>query len=130
MAKDKLDKVTADVFGPVMRMPYERERVVFKTTGESKTQQAHKDLCDVNKILKRYERTGMLPPAQQQPMYGDVSGLVGDLGELRQRAASILEPAQAFVDQWNASRAKAKPKPDGGGSAPPAASPPVAPPSA
>lgn len=36
-----------------------------------KTEQAHKQECDINYILKRYRKTGMLPVANRAPQFGD-----------------------------------------------------------
>lgn len=33
----------------------------FETTGITRTKQSHKDECDINKIVKSYERAGMSP---------------------------------------------------------------------
>lgn len=40
----------------------------------TQTRQAFKDECDINNILKRYEKTGTLPDLiKQNPQYGDFS---------------------------------------------------------
>lgn len=40
---------------------------------ESMTKQSHKDECDINKILKQYQKTGMITHiSSNQPMYGDM----------------------------------------------------------
>lgn len=42
----------------------------------SRTKQAHKDECDINNILARYKRTGVLDFQQKhEPQYGDVTAL-------------------------------------------------------
>lgn len=39
-----------------------------------KTKQADKDACDINKIMARYQKTGVLPDLiKKDPMYGDFS---------------------------------------------------------
>lgn len=49
-------------------------RVSF--TGQGRTKQAHKDECDINNILARYKRTGVLDFQQRhEPQYGDVTAL-------------------------------------------------------
>lgn len=52
--------------------PFEKKRTI--TIGESRTKQAFKDECDINKIMKRFEKTGILPEMiKVQPHYGDFS---------------------------------------------------------
>lgn len=42
--------------------------------GESKTKQSFRDKCDINKIIAKYQKTGMLRNLNNgQPFYGDVS---------------------------------------------------------
>lgn len=53
-----------------------RLRSVSVVTGKGVTEQAHKNACDVNLILKRYKQTGQLPPTKQG-QYVDVSR-IGD----------------------------------------------------
>jgi len=51
-----------------------RERVYYKSDLPSKTQQHMKDQCDINQILKRYEKTGMISHlSKSQGQYGDFS---------------------------------------------------------
>lgn len=46
----------------------------LKTTTPTLTKQAFKDECDVNNILKNFEKTGQLPDLiKAQPQYGDFS---------------------------------------------------------
>lgn len=95
MTKKKVDLDTGEVkIGlPRVRHPYERERVQIRIEGESKTHQAHKDSCDVNNIIARYERTGELPPNRKRGVYADVTALQGDLTE---RAAFAKEKIDDF----------------------------------
>ena len=57
------------------RTPYDkRVRKSFHTTGASLTKQAEKDDTDINLILKKYNRTGLMPHVNMlQGMYGDFS---------------------------------------------------------
>nr|QJB20187.1 MAG: internal scaffolding protein [Microvirus sp.] len=51
-----------------------RRRVKFFTTGPSRTKQSMKAECDINGIMKRYERTGVITHlAQRQAYFADVS---------------------------------------------------------
>lgn len=44
-------------------------------TGDGRTKQAHKDECDINNILAKYKKTGVLTFAQQhEPQYADTTG--------------------------------------------------------
>lgn len=40
-----------------------------------RTKQAFKDECDINTILKKFERTGILPGSEKTPRYGDFSDM-------------------------------------------------------
>lgn len=45
-----------------------------KTVGESMTKQSEKDSADINFIMKRYQKTGILPDLiKKEPRYGDFS---------------------------------------------------------
>ena len=65
----------------------------FKTTGESMTQQQFKAECDVNNILAKYKRTGMLSHIQKhQGNFGDFSSVEDyqtSLGKLMQAQQSF-----------------------------------------
>ena len=37
------------------------------------TEQHHTDTCDINKILAQFMETGIMPPTNANPQYGDVS---------------------------------------------------------
>lgn len=70
-----------DVNTPAFRKPMSRIRVYTEMPGESMTQQAHADSCDINNIIRQYDRTGQLPPnpRNKQPMFADVTALNKDL---------------------------------------------------
>ncbi len=41
----------------------------------SRTEQSHRKACNINTIMKRFRKTGALPPvAGNEPVYGDFSG--------------------------------------------------------
>lgn len=51
-------------------------RVRTEISAPSRTKQAFKDECDINKILSRYLKTGILDfTARNEPRYGDCTGL-------------------------------------------------------
>lgn len=86
--------------GRRVRAPYFRERFLTAVGTVSRTHQSHAASVDVNNIVERYLRTGVLPPDQGVPMYGDVSMLNAPLGELLQRADDVLSRARAFQATW------------------------------
>lgn len=51
-----------------------RKRVTQPEGGRLMTKQAAKDGADINKILKKYEKTGLMPQSGMQPRYGDFTG--------------------------------------------------------
>ena len=55
-------------------------RVMFACVGESRTEQAHRDEVDINKIVARYQRTGVLPVRSGVAQFGDFSQ-IGDYHE-------------------------------------------------
>lgn len=76
--------------------PLERRSLAFYTVGESKTRQSEKASADVNAIVERFARTGIMPPSTKQPIYDDVTGLQGDLTDAYN--ASIATRAQYEAD--------------------------------
>lgn len=53
-------------------------RFVTKSGGESMVKQSFADECNINTIVKRFEKTGMITHLnEREPFYGDVSELVG-----------------------------------------------------
>lgn len=104
--KSKADKDTGEVLPRVVRRPWERERLSIKIEGPSRTHQAHKDLVDVNNIVRRYERTGQLPPGRQG-QYGDVTALQGDLTERVNHAREVQKVAGEHVTKKRRAAAQA-----------------------
>lgn len=73
-----------------------RERVpsALSFSGLGRTKQAHKDECDVNKIVRRFEKTGVLSHvAATQASYGDFSPI-----EYRDAVEMVMKAEQAFMD--------------------------------
>lgn len=53
---------------------FDRNKVGFKPRGKSMTEQHHAKECDINTIMLRYEKTGVLTHIKKyEPTYGDVS---------------------------------------------------------
>jgi phage internal scaffolding protein len=61
-------------------------RVSFETTGLSRTKQSFKNECDVNNILKNYNKTGVMPDNYNPGEYRDLDGT--DYQEYMQTVAS------------------------------------------
>lgn len=52
------------------------KRTVAQPSGLSRTKQSHKDECDINHIMRRYEKYGVLPSLiASNPRYGDFSSV-------------------------------------------------------
>lgn len=58
---------------------FDRERVRFKSVGKSKVQQQFRKDSDINNILKKYEKTGLLVDPNiiraGKPIFGDFSNM-------------------------------------------------------
>lgn len=89
-----------------VRRGWERERVATVITGESKTQQSHAASVDVNNIIKRFERTGVMPTGLSPGQYGDVSDLNAPLGELIESSKATLGAAGVALEEHNTKVAK------------------------
>ncbi len=57
------------------------------------TVQSEADACDINVMMKTYQKTGMVPQTQQQPLWGDFSNVV-DYMEAKQ----IQADAESYFD--------------------------------
>ncbi len=57
--------------------------------GPSKVQQSHKNMCDINYLIKRYRRVEEMPKYHKRPMYGDFSKVTDyqEAIEVTERAA-------------------------------------------
>ena len=58
----------------------------------SRVKQAMGEECDINAIMRRYAKTGILPQVVQSGVFADVSSLPVDYGE----ACRIVEQAESF----------------------------------
>jgi len=69
--------------------------------GESKTHQSFKDQCDINRVMSKYAKTGVLPELiKTNPVYGDFSSAPD-----YQEAQNIVIKAK---EQFNALDAKVR----------------------
>jgi len=84
MLKNELQKTTQRVDGT------RRVQTLFK--GPSLTKQADAKDADINNIMAKYERTGMLPIVQGVPTYADFS----NVASFQEAQNLIIEAAQAF----------------------------------
>lgn len=90
-----------------VRMPNgPRIRQVMDNPYPSNTIDSAGNDTDVNIIMARFERTGILPPATVEPVYADVVDLQGDLTEISQRAAEALAIANKFAETWTQDQAE------------------------
>lgn len=51
-------------------------RVQILTEGESRVEQSHRAKCNINTIIKKAMKTGIVPVSTRQPTYGDFAGVV------------------------------------------------------
>lgn len=105
--------ITIEVKGcrPVNVVPTAREvhrRVVSVPYGESRTQQAAKDQTDINNIVNRYTRSGVLPETRQG-IYADVRHLQGDRLEAMANATTTLETAENYLESQRRKRSAGEP---------------------
>lgn len=81
---------------PTCRRIYDRPRQTIMTFSESRTKQSPAEACDVNSIMARYTRTGLLPVTRMQGVYADVSALSGvDFGSAM---AVVQKVEERFMD--------------------------------
>ena len=93
---------------------FERNRVQLDLEGQQKrVDDSHGNDTDVNKIVARFQRTGIMPPPSIQPIYDDVTALQGDLTEIIQKGREAAEELQTLQkaardaqDQVNKSNAE------------------------
>lgn len=83
---------------------HRRPRRVGIETGKGLTEQAHKDSCNVNLIIKRYKQTGQLPPVRAVPQFGDVS----NIPDFQSAMNTVAHAQSAFAALPAAVRAKYK----------------------
>lgn len=90
------DRLLSD---PVFRSPMSRVRVPIAPSNEeeatSMTHQAHADSCDINVIIRQFDRTGVLPPAAHTGQYADVSELNDGYDSLIMKSRNAISEAQA-----------------------------------
>lgn len=96
-----------------VRRPNCRVRYAMDFTGqESLVQQAHYDQTDINQVVERYRRTGVMPSGKSNGRFADVTGLQGDPTELIERSREVIQQTAEFLSQY-------KPKGENGQDLPP-----------
>lgn len=78
--RDSVDATTGEILRS-LRYPFERTRVGIVFELPSRTVNSFKDETDINNIVNRFARSGMLPPNPGGGVFADVTGLQGDLTE-------------------------------------------------
>lgn len=68
-------------------------RVLCVPEGQSCTEQAHAQAADINTIMLRYERSGLLPQKAEGARYGDFSGVV----DYHSAVESVRRADEAFM---------------------------------
>lgn len=62
--------------------------------GEGRTRQSEKDACDVNKIVARYDQTGLIERDHRELIYADVSSV----GDYREAVERVRRAEEMFMD--------------------------------
>jgi len=70
-------------------------RVQKTFTKPSRTKQAFKDEVDINRIMKKYQKTGVLPVSQKSPLYGDFSSIP----DFEAASNKLIQAQEAFDAQ-------------------------------
>lgn len=101
---------------PVLRRHWHRDRSSFECVGESMTEQSHGPEVDINNILRRHARSGILPPVTVPPQYADVTRMQMSLAdrirfvdEQKRVFREVAPKVQADLDKSKAEAASAAP---------------------
>lgn len=70
-----------------------RRKVIFKCDPVSKTKQSMAAACDINNIMVRYEKTGLIDHVKQGGSYGDFS----NVQDYHASMNAVLEANEAFM---------------------------------
>jgi len=80
----------------------EKPRVQLTCTTKGRTKQQFKDECDINTIIRRFLKTGVMDfTAKHEPQYGDVTGL-----EYTDCMNKVVQAKNLFLDLPAALRAR------------------------
>jgi hypothetical protein len=75
---------------------------------DGRTQQSMADACDVNSIIRTYDRTGQLPASGRQPSYADVTAFNDDLTVLFSKSDQTIATANSFFESRSAESQNSK----------------------
>lgn len=76
------------------RTRYDRKKVAIEFKEPTRTKQSFRDECDINNIMAKYRRTGVLPTLiKENPMWGDFSNPV-DFQEAQNIVIKAVEQFQ------------------------------------
>ena len=91
-----------------IRMPMSpTERVTAKHDGESKTDQSQGNETNINNIVARFTRTGIMPGDGREGQFADVTGLQRDLATLITESRATLDELE-LMDSERARAEQAK----------------------
>jgi len=93
------------------RWAHQPLRQLYVETDESRTDTSHGNDTDINNIIARFERTGYLPPATEQPQYGDCTELQQDLTTLHNKMHDTLNEFNEFQQNWKPREPEPTPTP-------------------
>lgn len=80
----------------------EKPQVQFRSTDKGRTKQSFKDECDINTIIRRFLKTGVVEfTAKHEPRYGDCTGL-----EYTKAMQTVAAAKSLFMDLPAALRAR------------------------
>lgn len=80
---------------PVPRHGYQRTRVIAKVPEDSKAQQHMADECDINKIMEKYEKTGLVTHVNR--FQGDYSDYLDTPEDLHDAMNRVIEAENMFM---------------------------------
>mgnify|MGYP000175390794 CR=1 FL=1 len=76
-----------------IRKPFSRTRVGITFTGTGRTKQNHKDECDINHIMRKFKKTGVVEHRNEnEPQYGFADAITFN------EAMNIVITAQTMFD--------------------------------
>lgn len=90
-----------------IRKPYDRTRTPIDFTGvQSVTDKSAGNDTDVNHIVARFQRTGIMPEPRGEAQYCDVTGLQKDLTELISDSNKAMAEYNAKLGEIEAEKQK------------------------
>lgn len=103
-ANEKIVDQLVDENGAMYDMYIPHKPVKLNTGTKTIVEQHHEETTNINKIIGRYRRSGVLPPQTQEPQYADVSEVPELLGARLQMADAMEAYAnlpKSITDQFN-----------------------------